>query len=161
MPPRYYLDTSVFGGVFDEGFDIDSLRIFEMVNAGEIICVISDVTEIELVNAPEQVRSFFLGLDPAHVEQAISTNESFSLAQAYLANQVVGATSESDCHHIAIATVYEADLLISWNFKHIVNTQRVRGYNSVNLCLGYKELDIISPKALLDYENERKKRRKN
>lgn len=53
MPPRYYFDTSVFGGVFDAEFEIDSLRIFELVKSGEIICILSEITqgeELEIVS---------------------------------------------------------------------------------------------------------------
>jgi hypothetical protein len=46
------------------------------------------------------------------------------------------------------------DLLVSWNFKHIVNVYRIRGYNSVNLKMGYATLSIHSPKEIVGYENE-------
>jgi hypothetical protein len=65
-----------------------------------------------------------------------------------------GVTTFNDCVHIATATVHKVDLLVSWNFKHIVNVYRIRGYNSINLKLGYPILNIHSPKEIIGYENE-------
>lgn len=58
----------------------------------------------------------------------------------------------ADAQHIAIATVARVDVLVSWNFKHIVNLQRIRGYNSVNLRKGYPLLEIRTPRELLTDE---------
>tara|TARA_R110002049_G_scaffold211187_2_gene382224 strand:- start:293 stop:553 length:261 start_codon:yes stop_codon:yes gene_type:complete len=75
------------------------------------------------------------------------------LATEYIDEKVVGETSYTDCLHIALATIYQADLLVSWNFKHIVNVERIRGYNSINIKNGYKQLDIRSPRELMRYGN--------
>ena len=82
------------------------------------------------------------------------TEEAFQLADTYIEENVVGKTSREDCFHIALATIYKADVLVSWNFKHIVNVIRIRGYNAVNLKLGYQTIDIRSPKEFIIYENE-------
>jgi len=65
--------------------------------------------------------------------------------------KVVGSTSLEDCRHIALATIHNVDVLASWNFKHIVNLERIKGYNSVNVRLGYSMLEIRSPKDLVNY----------
>jgi hypothetical protein len=67
---------------------------------------------------------------------------------------VVGKTSRVDCQHIAIATLCNADVLISWNFKHIINLDRIRGYNGINFKNGYKMLEIMTPKEIYKYEEE-------
>ena len=54
--------------------------------------------------------------------------------------------------HIAIATIYNADVLASWNFKHIVNLNRIRLYNSINMRIGYKILEIRTPREILNME---------
>lgn len=82
-----------------------------------------------------------------------TTEESILLATEYITEGVVGTTSFADCLHIALATTYKADYLISWNFKHIVNVDRIRGYNSINIKKGYKELEIRSPRDFMKYEN--------
>ena len=79
-------------------------------------------------------------------------NENELLANCYISEKVVGQTSFDDCHHIAIATILKVDILVSWNFKHIVNVFRIRGYNSVNLKLGYSQIEIRSPKDIIEYE---------
>lgn len=65
----------------------------------------------------------------------------------------MGKTSLEDCRHIALATIYKVDVLASCNFKHIVNLDRIKGYNSVNLRMGYSMIEIRSPKDLVNYEN--------
>ncbi len=86
-------------------------------------------------------------------EFLVLTEEMIELARAYISENVVGKTSFADCLHIAIATVNHADFLVSWNFKYIVNIQRIRGYNSVNVKLGYKQLEIRSPREFQNYED--------
>jgi len=104
--------------------------------------------------APEQVKSFFQNLKNEYKELVPVTPEGLQLAQTYIAENVVGQTSINDCLHIATATLSKVDVLVSWNFKHIVNVYRIRGYNSVNLRLGYSTLDIRSPKEIVGYEHD-------
>jgi predicted nucleic acid-binding protein len=150
---RFYFDTSVFGGFFDEGFEAGSAGLFDMVFAGKITCVCSELTVGELKNAPPWVRSLLASLPAEHTEYLEVTEEALSLAREYLAEKVVGETSFDDCVHIAMATIHKADLLVSWNFKHIVNIYRIRGYNSVNLRRGYSSLEIRSPKDIIENGN--------
>lgn len=154
MKPRLYFDTSVFGGVFDEEFEEISIILFEKVRLGQIICVYSDLSVSELSNAPDNVKNHFNNLPKEHLEFVEVTEEAFQLAQRYLEEKVVGKTSAEDCRHIATATLNKVDYLISWNFKHIVNVFRIRGYNSVNLKNGYMQLDIRSPKEIVNNETE-------
>ena len=154
MKPRLYFDTSVFGGVYDEEFEEISTLLFEKVRLGQIICVYSDLSETELENAPQRIKEFFAGIPKKHTQKVEVTQEAFELAQIYLAEKVVGPTSADDCRHIATATINKVDYLVSWNFKHIVNVFRIRGYNSVNLRSGYSQLDIRSPKEIVNNEDE-------
>jgi predicted nucleic acid-binding protein len=155
MKLRFYIDTSVFGGLFDIEFEKETLLLFERVKLGQIVCVYSDLTESELSNAPEKVRVFFENLTDEQKEKVKVTPEVQQLAKAYIDEKVVGETSFDDCVHIATATVHKVDLLVSWNFKHIVNIYRIKGYNSINAKLGYATLNIHSPKELLEYENKK------
>ncbi len=154
MKPRLYFDTSVFGGVYDEEFEEISTLLFEKVKLGQIICVYSDLSETELQNAPERVRNFFSDLPKEFTQLVEVTEEAYELAQIYLDEKVVGQTSADDCRHIATATINRVDYLVSWNFKHIVNVFRIRGYNSINLRCGYPQLDIRSPKEIVNNEND-------
>ena len=149
---RIYIDTSVIGGYFDNEFSIDTKLLFDEIRKGLYGLVISDLTERELVNAPETVRALLKDLN-IKFDLVLVTQESIDLANEYVKEKVVGQTSIDDCIHIATATINKVDLLISWNFKHIVNVQRIRGYNSINLKNGYPTLEIRSPKDLINYEN--------
>jgi predicted nucleic acid-binding protein len=150
---KVYIDTSVIGGYFDKEFDVATRRFFNEVKKGEYNVVISNITEGELLDAPEQVRSILNNLDIEY-EVIKLTDDVVSLALEYIRENVVGQTSYDDCLHIAIATVSRLDLLVSWNFKHIVNIKRIRGYNGVNIKNGYPSIEIRSPKDLIDYEND-------
>jgi predicted nucleic acid-binding protein len=154
MKPRLYFDTSVFGGVFDEEFQSDTKKLFDMAFNGQIVCIYSDLTISELENAPQTVKDYFKNLPKQVIEKVEVTEEGNILAEKYLAEKVVGRTSFDDCLHIATATLNKVDYLISWNFKHIVNIFRIRGYNSINIREGYQQLDIRSPKDIIDYGNE-------
>jgi predicted nucleic acid-binding protein len=154
MKPRLYFDTSVFGGVYDEEFEEISTLLFEKVKLGQMICVYSDLSETELKNAPENVRNFFIDLPKENTEFVEVTEEAYLLAGKYLAEKVVGQTSADDCRHIATATINKVDILVSWNFKHIVNVFKIRGYNSINLRCGYSQLDIRSPKEIVYNEED-------
>jgi len=154
MAQRFYFDTSVFGGAFDAEFEEETLLLFEKVKLGQIICVYSDLTESELSKAPKQVQIFFNQFVDNYSERVEVPDEAYKLGQIYVDEKVVGLTSLDDCIHIATATLSKVDMLVSWNFKHIVNIFRIRGYNSINLRLGYSTLEIRSPKEIVGYENE-------
>jgi predicted nucleic acid-binding protein len=149
---RLYFDTSVFGGICDIEFQHETEKLFEMVKEGEIICVYSDLSELELENAPEKVKEHFLKLDKDNTEFIEITEEINQLAYAYINEKVVGETNIDDCRHIACATINKVDYLVSWNFKHIVNVFRIRGYNAINIKNGYIQLDIRSPKEIIRNE---------
>jgi len=148
---KVYIDTSVIGGYFDQEFEIETKLLFDAVSNQEYDLVLSDVTESELLRAPDHVKSLLknLGLTFDTIE---TTTEVNALADEYLHEKVVGQTSKDDCLHIALATINKIDILVSWNFKHIVNVRRIRGYNSVNLKNGYTTLEIRSPKDLIYYD---------
>jgi len=150
---RIYIDTSVFGGCFDSEFEEFTRPLFDRIQKGEFTIMLSAVLQRELEPAPKKIINLVKRLDNKHIEFIDENDEAIDLATEYIAQQVVGKTSFVDCLHIALATIYRADLLVSWNFKHIVNIERIRGYNSVNIKNGYKQLEIRSPRDLMDYEN--------
>jgi predicted nucleic acid-binding protein len=148
-----YIDTSVIGGYYDVEFEEETKILFDSILNNEFHVFYSSVTEDELINAPKKVREL-LDLIPNENKTRIElTEEAVMLGDTYIAENVVGKTSREDCFHIALATINNADILVSWNFKHIVNVMRIRGYNAVNLKLGYSTIDIRSPKEIINYEN--------
>ncbi len=153
MKQRFYFDTSVFGGVFDAEFEEATLLLFERVKLGGIICIYSDLTETELNSAPKKIKNFFKVLPKENLERVAVNDEILTLATKYIGEKVVGQSSFDDCVHIATATIYKADILLSWNFRHIVNVYRIRGYNAINLRMNYPSLEIRSPKEIIEYED--------
>ena len=153
MKQRLYIDTSVFGGFFDEEFAEFTKPLFERLKNGEFELLFSAVTQDELSAAPERVRKLVTSLKAENTEFIETNNEAVELATNYIAEKVVGQTSFADCLHIAIATISRADYLISWNFKHIVNVQKIRGYNAINIKNGYRELEIRSPRDFMTYDD--------
>ncbi len=126
---------------------------FDKAFRGEITLIVSDLLEEELINAPTDIKTFFKTLPSERLEFVKLTKDSIELAELYIVEKVVGETSRADCRHIALATINKADVLVSWNFKYIVNLKRIRGYNSINLREGLHTLEIRSPKELMEYEN--------
>ena len=154
MIKKYYIDTSVFGGYFDSEFEDSTRDLFKEIYDKKIVILYSEMTESELEDSPEKVKKLIRELPKKNVEYLEITEETIFLADKYIQENVVGKTSRDDCIHIALATINRADVLISWNFKHIVNLKRIRGYNAVNLKYGYPTIEIRSPQEMIDYENE-------
>lgn len=150
---RLYIDTSVFGGFYDDEFSEFTVPLFDRLNNGEFTLLFSTVTQDELENAPLQVRELVTKIKTENTEFLDTTDEAVDLATEYITEKVVGQTSYADCLHIALATINKADYLISWNFKHIVNVQRIRGYNAINMKNGYRLLEIRSPRDFVNYED--------
>lgn len=146
--PRVYADTSVIGGCFDREFDDESRAFFEQVSSVRFILLISDLTVRELENAPREVREFFSTLT-GH-ESALATDECYALRDAYLRADVVGRASADDALHVAIATVFQADIIVSWNFKHIVQRRRIHGFEAVNTLMDYRSPEIFSPREIIE-----------
>lgn len=143
----------MFGGFFDEEFKGFTKPLFDRILNGEFIVLLSTMVDEEMKFAPERIKKLIAKLDKAYIEFLKDTEEAVDLATEYIEEKVVGKTSYADCLHIALATIYEADTLVSWNFKHIVNIERIRGYNAINLKNGYKQLEIRSPRELMKYED--------
>ena len=153
MIKRIYIDTSVFGGYFDQEFEKETKPFFDKIIQEKIKIIVSEVLELEIYRAPDFIQDFFESIPDTLIETVELTDEIRDLANRYINEKVVGKTSTADCQHIAIATVYKADVLVSWNFKHIVNLERIRGYNSINFREGYQMIEIRTPKEIFNYED--------
>ena len=145
MKRRIYTDTSVIGGCLEDEFRGSSVALFDAFRAGTATFVVSEVTRIELETAPQAVRDIFDSVPPEYRELAPSTDEADSLAKAYIREGVLSQRDFADAQHIAIAAINRVDALVSWNFKHIVNTERIGRYNSLNLAHGHGILEIHTP----------------
>ena len=152
MKFRIHTDTSVLGGCEDEEFAQHSVRLLDSFVRGERVLVLSSLTVQELAVAPAAVRRRLASVPEAHIETLQLDAEARDLAEAYLSAGVLTVRMRADAQHIAIASVARVDVLVSWNFKHIVNLQRIHGYNSVNLRQGYPLIEIRTPREVLSDE---------
>ena len=154
MKQRIYIDTSVIGGCFDMEFEEWSNRLFDDFKSGKRIAVISDITLDELSDAPKRVQDNFKTIPERFIEVIISDGESRNLAELYLMEGAVSGKYFEDALHIAISTINQVNVLASWNFEHIVNLDRIRLYNAVNLKNGFSMLEIRTPREILKFEED-------
>src|SRR4029077_16603294 len=152
MKPRVYVDTSVLGGCEDEEFSERSTRFVETFVRGERVLVLSILTIQELTAAPASVRQRLASVPEPYIETLPLTAEAEATVEEYVAAGVLTARMRADAQHIAMATLARVDVLVSWNFKHIVNLQRIHGYNSVNLRQGYPMIEIRTPREVMSDE---------
>jgi hypothetical protein len=151
MRPRIYADTSVIGGCLDPEFRESSTKLFQLFRSGRALLVLSDLTRLELMDAPGSVQAIVDEVPLAFREEVELTEEASDLARRYIVEGVIDDSKWVDAQHIALATVTRVDVLVSWNFKHIVNLERIRGYNAVNLMSGYPMLEIRTPREVIKH----------
>jgi len=147
---RIYIDTSVIGGCFDDEFKEASNKLFEDFKLGKRIAVISNITILELIDAPDKVKNKINEIPEQFLEKVNMSLEADELSKKYISEQVISINFIEDARHIAISTIQKVDVLASWNFKHIVNLKKIHGYNAVNLKNGFQILEIRSPLEVLD-----------
>jgi predicted nucleic acid-binding protein len=149
---RVYVDTSVFGGVFDDEFRRASQDFFDQIKLGQFALVTSAVVQEELVPAPQEVKDFFDTLLPyADIVQV--SEPALKLRQAYLNAEIVSAKYSNDALHVALATVAGCVVIVSWNFRHIVHADKIPLYNAINILQGYNQIAIYSPWEVMKYED--------
>jgi predicted nucleic acid-binding protein len=146
---RVYADTSVFGGVFDEEFIKPSSTFFKQVEKGKFRLVVSAVVWQEIEFAPNEVKVFFNKLAKKAEFYEIS-RETVELQQEYIKTGIISPKWFDDALHVAIATVSGCGLIVSWNFKHIVNFKKIPLYNEVNGKNGYPAISIHSPLEVIE-----------
>ena len=142
---RVYMDTSVFGGYFDAEFSKASLAFFEEISAGKIVPVISATFVREIQDAPKKVRDLLAETLRGRCERVDVTPEMVDLRDAYVSAKVVTSRYADDALHVAQASFARADVVASWNFKHLVNPIRIRDFNRVNAAQGQTQIVILTP----------------
>ena len=152
-PLRVYVDTSVFGGVFDREFEKASTEFFERVRSGEFAVVISAAVSDELFKAPGRVQAFYQE-HVADIEIAAIDADAVRLQSAYIAAEAIAPRWQADALHVAVATASGCRAIVSWNFKHIVNFRRISMYNGVNIIQGFAPIAIHTPSEVMTYDDE-------
>ena len=150
---RAYADTSVFGGVFDEEYRIASERFFEQIREKQFTVVTSAVVREELMIAPKRIQNLFTEISK-YAEIVDISEDALKLEDAYLSARILPPKYSNDALHVALATVSKCELIVSWNFKHIVHFRKIPLYNKVNLEQGYTQIGIFSPLEVVTYEEK-------
>ncbi|HHT9113029.1 MAG: type II toxin-antitoxin system VapC family toxin [Planctomycetes bacterium] len=148
---RIYVDTSVFGGVFDDAFEDVSREFFQQIKDNQFSLVTSALVQEEILEAPQKVINFFDSILP-FAEIIDITAEALKLRVAYLKADIVTNKYSNDALHVALATVTNCKIIVSWNFKHIVHFKKIPLYNAVNILQGYEQIAIYSPLEVIRYE---------
>lgn len=155
---KIYLDTSVISHLQHEDAPdktADTLRLWEEIKTGKYAMVISDVTLDEIARCPEQKRITLENyLKDVNFDLIIADDTVRELAQKFVDNNILSKKSFDDCRHIASAIVNDCDIIVSWNFKHIVNYKTIKGVKIVSLMTGYDEIEIYSPNILIEGGND-------
>lgn len=149
---RVYADTSVFGGIFDKEFDAASKSFFKAVQEKKFVLVTSELVREEIAAAPEKVQKCFEEM-LVYCEIAEINPQTLELQDAYLKKQIISERYATDALHVALATLSDVRMIVSWNFKHIVNYQKIPLYNAVNKVKGYNAIEIYSPLEVIENEN--------
>ncbi|MFH0765464.1 MAG: hypothetical protein V2A61_03485 [Calditrichota bacterium] len=154
---RVYLDTSVLGGAFDDEFAEASRNLIKYIKKRRLIPLISENLAAEIADAPLPVQELLKEISILDAELLYYSEAALDLHKEYLRAEVVPAKYTDDALHVALATIYRADVIASWNFKHLVNPTRIRAFNGVNLTRGYDLMIILTPAdlvKLMETENE-------
>ena len=148
-PLKVYADTSVFGGVYDDDFSSASKLFFDQVKAGQFNLITSAVVSEEILKAPKKVTTFFNKIIEFSEIAEVKT-DALNLRDKYLEANIVTKKWLTDAMHVAIATVSNCSIIVSWNFAHIVNFQKIPLYNAVNRINGYNDIGIYSPLEVIN-----------
>jgi len=150
---KVYVDTSVIGGCFDPKFRKDSLRLFEDFKAGRKQMVYSDLVYKEIEQGqytPNHLLRKFHEVPEDYRVKYKQNEEVELLAEKYLQRNILTEKSYKDAIHVAFGTIFKADVIASWNFRHIVNKRKIKLYNETNIEFGYQPIVIKTPEYILN-----------
>jgi len=154
---KVYLETTMFNYYFDETKNAQpcTVAFFEAIGSGQFEGYTSVYAYGELDKAPEPRRSNMLALlDKYRITVLDSSDEVDQLAEKYIANNIIPRKKNIDALHIAVASVNEMDIILSFNFKHINKLKTKIRIPTANRMFGYRDICIAQPEELIDYETD-------
>ena len=150
---RLYLETSVINFAIDNRNPREravTLQLFDEIKKGEHEAFVSEAVIAEIDKAPEEIavklRDVIKQLNP---EELAITQETQTLADKYIEERIIPAKYKGDALHIAAASVNDLDIIISWNFEHIVKHKTRVEVAGINILMGYKSIDICTPQEVV------------
>jgi len=151
---RVYLDTSVVSYLDQQDAPekmSETKEVWDKIKEGNYEVFISTLVIDELQKCQEPKRTYLLNQLNEIDFTILEVNEStVRLAEKFIDFGVLKKKSFEDCQHIAAAILSNCDIIVSWNFKHIVNVKTIRGIKVVTTMEGYKDILIYPPTALLE-----------
>ncbi|MBI4713096.1 MAG: PIN domain-containing protein [Planctomycetes bacterium] len=150
---RIYLDTTIPNYYFNEHTPDKQKaahKLFALLKTGNFDGYISDVVLRELMKTAEVIRQRKMVTLVKELSVLEVTQECIRLADEYIKNNIIPALNRDDALHIALASIYGIDFLVSYNFEHIVKVRTIDRVTGVNLLCGYKTPRIVSPEEVLD-----------
>ena len=155
---KVYLDTSVISYLYQldatERME-DTLEVWEMFRNKKYDVYISNIVLNEISGCNEEKLNILLEYLNEIEYTVVETDENtVELAEKFIDFGILRQKSFDDCQHIAAAILAGCDIIISWNFKHIVNVKTVRGVKVITTLEGYKDLMIYPPSVLLESEDD-------
>ena len=144
---RVYLDTSIFNFAFSDQTPKEkeiTLKMLDQIDRHE--AYISDLTIAEINRCPQPKQKQLIDLISKYDLNELTLSEpAKELAVKYIQEGIIPQKYEADAFHIAIASINEIDVIVSWNFEHMVKLKTKREVVGINVFMGYKEIDIYSP----------------
>lgn len=153
---KLYLDTSIISHLDAPDTPekmADTKKLWDEIRSGKYEVYLSDTTFDELARCHEPKRSFLADrMGEIAFRRFADSDESLDLAEKFIDFGILREKSKDDCRHIAVAILTGCDIIVSWNFKHIVNPKTMRGVKMVTTSEGYKDLMICTPTMLVEGE---------
>ena len=156
---RIYLDTSVIS-YLDQQDAPEQMKqtqeVWEILASGEYEIVISSIALTEIAKCDEKklerLTSYISEIDYIDFDSNKEVNE---LADLIIQEEILRPKSKEDATHIAAAILSESDIILSWNFKHLVNIKTINGVRKICFNRSFnKIIDIYSPNILLEKEDD-------
>jgi len=154
---KIYLETTLFNYYFDTDRDAhaDTVKLFKEIAKGKFEAYTSIAVLEELKKAPVEKRDAMLALvDEYGITTLQVTEEAERLADIYVSKGIIPLKYETDSVHIAVATVNDLDLIVSLNFRHIVNPETKYTTRLEDIKNGYRSAEIVSPMEVIEYDEE-------
>jgi len=153
--PKIYIETSVLNFVFaDDSPDKRevTIKLFEEIKEGRYLPFTSDYVKREIDNTSDLHKNDELNrlMIEYKIEILPMREEISRLANEYVKEGIIPTKHQMDAFHIAAATVYDLDMILSWNFQHIVKKKTIMMTESINLRNGYKKVEICSPSEVVE-----------
>jgi hypothetical protein len=153
--PTIYLETTIFNFPFVDDapqYRSDTLKLFEEIKNGNFKPFTSEYVVRELEAATDSLKNERLMLIKEHkIEIIPESDETKSLALAYIEAGIIPSAYGTDGYHIAAATVKGLDFIVSLNFRHIVKRKTIEEAELINFREGYKKIGIYTPAEVINY----------